>query len=518
MVFVPWNNDECRRHQFYGNSNSTKANIQASNADSGAGKVMQITPKQFIRDARLARKLLQDKDGSLKSWSRWLVALNVVFGQPVKPKANKLIRQCTGKDPKKLAKKIFKTVLFLTGRRSGKSIISAVIGAYIALFSGKEKLLKPGEIGMVPIIAPTTKQARIVKSYLRAIFDLTPLLRGQIVKETQQGFELVNGVIIEILVGDWRSVRGYTLLACIVDEVCFFGLDAESKVRSDTELIRALKPALSTLDGWLICISSPYAKKGWAYKQWKRNQDNPDTCPTLVWNCSSRTMNPTLPQRIVDEAMAEDLQAAKSEYLGEFRDDICFFLPREVIESVVVKNRFELLPRKEITYFGFADVSGGRNDDAALAIAHKVDRKVVMDYVKRYKPPHSPQAVIKSMSEELKRYHLTTCTGDNYSAEFVVQSFKDNGIYYRKSELPKSGLYLELMPRICSREVELLDDDILVAQLASLERKTRSGGRDSVDHGQGGHDDTANVCAGVCAVAGKNNEMKYAAGWDNIGK
>ena len=128
------------------------------------------------------------------------------------------------------------------------------------------------------------------------------------------------------------------MLAVIVDEVCFFGLDAESKVRSDTELIRAIKPSLATTKGRLICISSPYAKKGWAYRQHKNNFGN-DKSKIFVWNCPSRIMNPTLPQSVVDEALAEDLQAAKSEYLGEFRDDIAIWLPREVIESVVKKKK-----------------------------------------------------------------------------------------------------------------------------------------------------------------------------------
>ena len=137
---------------------------------------MKITPRKWLYDKNLARPMLQDKHLSLKSWRRWLVAFSIIFGQPIKPKYHKLITECTGRNPHKLSKRGYKNVLFLTGRRSGKSIMSAMMAAYIALFSGKEKKLKPGEIGLIPIIAPTQKQARIVKNYLRAIFDLTPML------------------------------------------------------------------------------------------------------------------------------------------------------------------------------------------------------------------------------------------------------------------------------------------------------------------------------------------------------
>jgi hypothetical protein len=450
-----------------------------------------------IKDENLFKPFI-GKD--LTSWHNWFTALRVLYGLPIEPLKASLIKDCTGRDVKLLPKEGFGTALFLVGRRSGKSKIAAVIGAYEAGMSGREKLLSKGEMGVVAILAPTKKQGRIVKNYLRAIFAQTSLLRNEIESETAEGFLLSNGVLVEILVGDFRAVRGYTLLAAIVDEIAFFGLDAESKVRSDTELIRAIQPSLATVQGKLICIGSPYAKKGWSYQQYKKNWGN-NLAKTLVWNCGSRIMNPTLSQDIIDEAMAEDRQSALSEYMGEFRDDVVIFLPREIIDAVVIKNRLELLPNQSIIYFAFCDVSGGRSDDAGIAIGHKNGRKIIVDFQKKYRPPHSPYQVIGSMCEELRRYNLRKITGDNYSAEFVKQAFESNGIKYEKSELPKSQLYLELLPRLCSGEIELLDDEISVNQLASLERRTRSGGRDIIDHPQGGKDDLANVIAGVSSIA-----------------
>jgi hypothetical protein len=464
---------------------------------------------EAIKDKNLFKPFV-DKD--LTSWHNWFTALRCLYGLPIrKPQSLELITKCTGREPASLPKEGFDTALFLVGRRSGKSKISSVVGAFEGGMSGREKLLSKGEMGVVAILAPTKKQGRIVKNYLRAIFDSTSLLKNEIESETAEGFLLSNGVLVEILVGDYRAIRGYTLLAAIVDEIAFFGLDSESKVKNDTELIRAITPSLATCRGKLICIGSPYAKKGWSYQQYKKNWGN-NVGKTLVWNCSSRTMNPTLPQSVVDLAMEEDLQAAKSEYLGEFRDDIAIFLPREIIESVVIKNRKELLPNQSIFYFGFCDVSGGRSDDAGLAIGHKLGRKVIVDFLKRYKPPHSPYQVIGSMCEELRRYSIRKITGDNYSAEFVAQAFQNNGIKYEKSQLPKSQLYLELLPRLCSNEIELLDDENSVNQLAALERRTRSGGRDIVDHPTGGKDDMANVIAGISNVTSARRIVVGALG------
>jgi hypothetical protein len=52
-----------------------------------------------------------------------------------------------------------------------------------------------------------------------------------------------------------------------------------------------------------------------------------------------------------------------------------------------------------------------------------------------------------------------------------------------------------------SRRAELLDLPRLVAQLVGLERRTARGGRDSIDHAPGAHDDVANAAAGALVAA-----------------
>lgn len=454
---------------------------------------MNIT--EAIKDPNLFRPFLADKDDSIKSWRGWIAALRALYGLPLSKSQAQFVKKVSGRNPDQLPKAGFKTGLFLTGRRSGKSRNAAIIAAFEGTLAGHEKKLSKGERGIVATIAPTRKQGAIVKNYIRGIFD-TAMFRNEIVRETKEGFELRNGITIEVHTGDFRSARGFSLVAAIVDEVCFFGFDEESKVKSDLELIRALRPSLLTTGGKLIAVSSPYAKRGWAYNTWKECFGN-DNALTFVLNCSSRTLNPTLDPKEIERLIAEDPAGNRAELLGEFRDDISAFISRELVESLVVGGRLELLPKTDRTYSAFADLSGGRSDDAALAIAHREDRKVVLDTVRRYKSPHNPYDVIGLMSEELKDFGLNRVTGDRYAAAFVEDAFKANGIKFKPAEKPKSQLYMELLPRLTSHEIELLDQEIIINQLSSLERKTRSGGRDVIDHPPAGHDDCANVVAGV---------------------
>ena len=450
---------------------------------------------------------------NLTTWEPWFGALRALYGLPILLTHRNTVQQCTGRKCRLLPPTGFTTAEFLIGRRSGKSRIAAIIAGYEAALSGREKLVAKGELPMVAVVSPTRAQSRIVHSYVRALFDV-PLLKGEVVEETVTGFTLRNRVKIEIATGDHRSIRGYTLLAAIIDEACFFSTSEESRVKNDEELVQAIQPGLATTGGPLIAISSPYARKGWCFDTYQKCFGK-DNASILVWNTASRMMNPTLPQRVVDDAIANDLQAAKSEYLGEFRDDVCEFLPRSLIEGLVVRGRRELLPRSSQQYQAFVDLSGGRSDDAALAIAHREDRKIVIDVLKRYRPPFSPYDVIGQMIGELRKFNVRRVTGDNYAAEFVARGFTSQGVGYMKSDKPKSALYLELLPRLCSGEIELLDDATLVNQLAGLERRTRSGGKDIIDHAPGGHDDLSNVISGVSYISGSRRVV--VGGLDSLG-
>ena len=466
---------------------------------------------QAIKDDQLFRPFLND---SIGTWNAWTIALRCLYGLPIRKADHAIVRECTGRDPASMPRDGFKTALFLTGRRSGKSRIASLIASYEAALSGRESTLAKGEQGLVVCISPTKRQSQVVRHYIRGVFD-TPLLLNEISRETTEGFSLNNGVSVETLVADWRTVRNFSLLSVILDECAFLGYSEESKVRSDTELVRAIKPGLATTGGRLIAISSPYAMKGWCYTQYKRNFGN-DSGKTLVWNCSSRTMNSTLPQSIVDDALEEDRPAALAEYMGQFRQDVCTFVSRDLIESLVVPGRQDLPPQPNISYVAFCDVSGGRVDDAALAIAHREGRMVIIDCIRRYKSPHNPHVVVAEMVKVLREYRCDKAIGDAYAAEWTKTTFEALGIKYERASKtewnegtriknkvakPRSQLYMELLPRLHAAEIELPDNDMLVTQLSNLERRTRSGGRDTIDHGPGGHDDLANAVAGAANYA-----------------
>ena len=112
----------------------------------------------------------------------------------------------------------------------------------------------------------------------------------------------------------------------------------------------------------------------------------------------------------------------------------------------------------------------------------------------------------------LATYRLGVVEGDRYAGQWPGERFQAHGVRYDACARPKSELYQALMPLVNAGRVELLDDRHLRTQLLGLERRTSRGGRDTIDHRPGSHDDLANAVAGVTvAVETRGQDCPYDA-------
>jgi hypothetical protein len=134
---------------------------------------------------------------------------------------------------------------------------------------------------------------------------------------------------------------------------------------------------------------------------------------------------------------------------------------------------------------------------------------VILDALRESKPPFSPAQVVQEYSSLLDRYGIHEVTGDRYGGDWPREQFRNRGIRYEVADLPKTDLYRDLLPSINSARIELLDHPRLFNQLLSLERRTARGGRDSIDHPPQGHDDLANVVAGVSHLLEKKRSEPF---------
>jgi len=441
-----------------------------------------------IRDLMTDPALFGDQFGG-DSFAAWRALLAAFYGLELTEDEAETVKALTGRS--EASQGAFVELWLAIGRRGGKSQIAALIAVYEALFQDHRAKLSPGEVATVMCIAADRKQARSVMRYVSGMVAGNTMLARSVMREGAETIEFDNRAVIEVHTASFRSVRGYTLGAVIADEIAFWFSEGANP---DKDIITALRPALATLGGKLVALSSPYAKRGILWDTHKRHFGG-DSARALVAQAPSLTMNPTLDPEIVADAMREDPEAARAEYLAEFRGDISTFLDIELIEQATRSKPLILPPRDGEQYHGFVDPNGGGADEFTLSIAHREGELTVVDGV--WGRHGSPAAIVEEFAAILKGYRIGRVKGDRYAGRWPRDEFEKHGIEYVPSDRDRSALYLDFMARINSGAVILPLDTKMQRQFANLERRAHRGGRDTIDHPPGAHDDRANAVAGV---------------------
>lgn len=383
------------------------------------------------------------------------------------------------------------------GRRAGKTYIASLIATYLAFFKDWSRYLSSGEVGIVSLIAPDRRQARVPFKYITGFIDSCPDLKKRVKRYTKEQIELDNNIVIEVSTCNYRTIRGYTYVAAICDEIAFW--QDESSANPDVEILNALRPAMITVpDSLLICLSSPYAMRGVLWSTYKKyfGEENENI---LVIQAPTLVLNPLVPEEEIKKHYENDPVVADTEYGANFRRDIEGYVLEETVMACV-ENRTSLPFSSTNRYVAYVDPSGGVSDSFALCIAHREGDVVVVDLIREVKPPLSPDDVIASFSDILKEYRIRSAWGDRYSGEFVAQSFQKHGIRYVPVTKSKSEIYNGFLPLLNSGKVRLPKNRTLISQLLSLERSVSRGGREVIDHPPNAHDDVANCVAGACTL------------------
>ena len=456
---------------------------------------MTMTPRVTLRRALEDPELLGTALAG-PSWHAWRSLLLAAMGEPLNPDELETFKRFTGRElaPERRVDELWCAV----GRRGGKSRAMAVLAVYLAGLCDYRDQLARGERGIVLLIAPDMRQAKVLLEYAEGTLLSTPLLRQLIKDRNKDELILTTGVSLEVRSASFRRIRGSTCVAVLADEVAFW--KSEDSANPDIEILNAARPALATTGGPLIAISSPHARKGALWNTYKRHFGADGDPTILVAQGASRDFNPDLPQRVVDRALERDPSANAAEYLAQFRTDVEGFITQETIQACISAGVRERKPEYKHSYVAFVDPSGGSSDAMTLAIAHKEGETEILDAIRERRPPFSPEAVVEEFSSLIRSYRCSRCYGDRYAGEWPREQFMKCGVHLEAAEKSKSELYLDLLPLINSRAVDLLDHERMMLQLVSLERTTVRGGRDKVDHPRGSHDDIANAAAGALVL------------------
>jgi hypothetical protein len=297
-----------------------------------------LTILQALDDPRAFGKYFQGP-----SWDGWKVFLAALFGLPMSEAQVALYRHHTGRTtpPSGPCRECW----CLAGRRSGKSLIAALVSLYLSLFVDWTPHLAPGEVCSAMTVSPDRKQSRVILRFQKGFVRSVPMIARMVTGETRDGFEFSNRTICETQTADPATLRGYVAHLIINDEICF--LPTESSAEPDSEILIAERPCLASLPGsLLLSISSPYARRGSMFEAYQAHYGK-DGDPVLFWKGTSLEMNPTLDPAIVAAAYDLDPATAAAEYGAEWRSDCERLFSEEMLNKVTDFDLPSVVPYQE---------------------------------------------------------------------------------------------------------------------------------------------------------------------------
>jgi len=428
-----------------------------------------------------------------ESWAAWRVVGKAIFAEPMTLEELDVYRRYTGRQspPTEPPGEAWLPI----GRRGGKGWFSAAVAVYIACI--RRHQLKRGELGRVMVLACDREQAGETFRYISELIDSIPVLAAMVVSRTKESIDLNNGVQVTVQTASFRRIRGRKVIAAICDEIAMW-INDETSANPDTEILTALRPSMLGVPGALVlCISSPFARKGALWTAYKDHYGK-DGDHVLVWKAPTLAMNPGADRSFLDREFQKDPISFASEYGGEFRTDLESYIGPEAVAAATVKGRTVLPYAPGQSHFAFIDPAGGSGGDSlALAIARRQGDRCVICRIVEWRPPFNPVEAAKEVAAILRGYKLGRVRGDRFSGGTWADLLRQHGITYDHEERTKSNLFHDFLPLLNGGLVELLDHSRTINQLLALERTTSKLGKDSIGHPRGGWDDLINAVAGA---------------------
>jgi hypothetical protein len=187
-------------------------------------------------------------------------------------------------------------ILMLCSRQAGKSTTAACLALTEALQRSS----------LVLLLSPSLRQSQ---ELFRKVVDLYRRLKQTIPTDQESALrlELINGSRIVSLPGTEQKIRGFSgVRLLIIDEAA----------RVPDELYFSVRPMLAVSGGRLVCLSTPFGKRGFFHHEWTEGNG---------WHKVKVTAEQC--PRISPDFLAEERKALgpwwhRQEYLCEFVDTL----------------------------------------------------------------------------------------------------------------------------------------------------------------------------------------------------
>ena len=189
-----------------------------------------------------------------------------------------------------------KRLLLNCCRQSGKSTTTATKALHTALYKPKSLIL---------LVSPSLRQS---SELFRKVRDAFGAMKNppRLLEDNKLSMTLPNQSRIVSLPGDQATVRGYSGVTLILED--------EASQVSD-EFYQAILPMLIINKGQLICMTTPYGKRGHFFEEWTNGGDEWKRIEITAASCPRMTEEQLEQQR---RSMGD--MFFRQEFLCEFVD------------------------------------------------------------------------------------------------------------------------------------------------------------------------------------------------------
>src|SRR5262245_17995445 len=118
------------------------------------------------------------------TWYTWRSIVLAAMGEPLQSDELEAFKRFTGRDspPPNRVDELWCCV----GRHGGKSRAMAALAVYLAGLCDYSDKLSPGERGVVFLLAPDMKQAKVLLDYAEGTLESTPLMKQLLAARTAE--------------------------------------------------------------------------------------------------------------------------------------------------------------------------------------------------------------------------------------------------------------------------------------------------------------------------------------------
>lgn len=410
----------------------------------------------------------------------------------------------------------YSLAVWALGRRSGKTLMSAVVATYAAcmLSSEYKKHLRPGERFYIVSVANTIDQAKIALQGVKDLINGSPILKPLITRETSDTLELSNGAVFKALPASSRSGRGMACPLLIFDELAH-AVDTEGGNAAGGSLYQALSPSVAQFGqmGKILMLSSPWIQQGIFWDVFKQADSGQYPYMQRV-NLPTWEVNPTISREWLDQERSRDPELFKIEYGAEFTGNVAAFLDSQLVDAAINHNRGALPPIQQFRgqYYLSLDPAKGGRDSYTACLAHHDGDRLVVDLFHQFSASWSDgkkaQVHISEVEDWIlsqhRLYGFRNVVLDQYNSQSTIQRLSGK---LRITELTwtassKTEAYSKLRELVNAGNLGLYPHAKGIQQLKNLTVTYRAGGTWMVSGGTGASvDDFASALAGAVLIA-----------------